>query len=137
MPKMNRPFEMLSTVAASLASQNGSRWATSVMPVPSMMFLVTAAAAPSDTNWSWERQYSSGNGGAPSRPPHGVSRLVGMWLCSGNHSDSKPRSSAALANSTGPMALSVGNIITPIFTSVLLVDEGALARVACHGRRRE
>ena len=105
------------------------------MPVPSMMFSVTAAAAPSDTNWSCVRQYSSGSGGAPSRPPHGVWRLVGMWLCSGNHSDSKPRSSVALANSTGPMALSVGNIITPIFTVVLLVIGAVVAAVADHGRR--
>ena len=64
-------------------------------------------------NWSWLRQYSSGSGGMFFLPPHGVLRLTGMWLCSGNQSDSKPRSSAALASSTGWTDLSVGKIITP------------------------
>src|SRR4051794_15269939 len=36
-----------------------------------------------------------------------------MWECSGNHSESKPRASTSLANSTGWMLLSVGNIMTP------------------------
>ena len=35
----------MSSEATSLASHSGSRWATSVMPVPSLSFVVTAAAA--------------------------------------------------------------------------------------------
>ena len=50
---------------------------------------------------------------APSTPPHGVSREIGMWLCSGNHSDSKPRASTCLASSIGWMVLSVGKMYTP------------------------
>ena len=52
--------------------------------------LVTAAHAVRARNWSWVRQYSSGRGGAPALPPQGVRRDTGMWLCSGNHSESKP-----------------------------------------------
>ena len=78
MPRMNLPLEIKSRDAHSFANHSGSLWATRVMPVPSIKFSVTAAAAAKPTNWSWVRQYSSGRGGAPSRPPHGVIRLVGM-----------------------------------------------------------
>src|SRR3954451_2429995 len=40
-----------------------------------------------------------------------------MWVCSGKKSDSKPRSSAMRASSSGATASSVGNIITPKSTS--------------------
>ena len=113
MPKRKRPPEIRSRLATSLASHTGSRCATRQMPVPSFRFSVTPAQAARAMNWSWLRQYSSGSGGMSFAPPHGVLRLTGMWLCSGNQSDSKPRSSAALASSTGWIDLSVGKIITP------------------------
>ena len=47
MPNSMRPLLMRSIVATSLAIQIGSRWATRVMPVPSIRFSVTAAAAAS------------------------------------------------------------------------------------------
>ena len=46
-------------------------------------------------------QYSFGSV-AP--PGHGLRRDVGMCVCSGNHSDSKPRSSLARARSSTRMA---------------------------------
>ena len=104
----------MSSDATSFASHSGSRWATSVMPVPSLMVLVAPAIAASATNWSWVRQYSSGSGGAPSRPPHGVRRLTGMCECSGNQRLSKPRASASLPSSTGWMPLSVGKMSSPM-----------------------
>src|SRR5258707_13449739 len=36
-----------------------------------------------------------------------------MWVCSGNHTDSKPRSSSARANSSGAIEYAVGNMTTP------------------------
>ena len=77
-------------MATALAVTIGSRWATSRMPVPrrsvvggggggaegderveaALVLLVDAA-------WS----------GATG---HGVRRLVGMWVCSGSHSESRP-----------------------------------------------
>src|SRR5262245_56636974 len=36
-----------------------------------------------------------------------------MCVCSGNHTDSNPRSSRAFASSSGAIAYSVGNITTP------------------------
>ena len=56
----------------------------------------------------WE--YSRGSSGPPGQ---GLRRLVGMWVCSGTNSDSKPRSSAARPSSTTSIAYSVGNIVTP------------------------
>ena len=84
--------------------------------MPILSVLVTAAAAVKATNGSCERQYSSGRGPSAGLPFQGVSRLVGMWLCSGNHNDSNPRSSQAWAKAIGWIALSVGNISTPIST---------------------
>ena len=84
-----------------------------MIPVPSLILLVTAPAIPKAMNWSCVRQYSSGSGGAFGFRPHGVSRLVGIWLCSGNQIDSKPRSSASLAKIIGLIALSVGNMFMP------------------------
>jgi hypothetical protein len=72
--------------------------------------LVAALAAMSATNGSYDDQYSLGS----SPPPgHGLRRLAGMCVCSGNHTDSKPRSSSARASSSGAIAYSVGNITTP------------------------
>ena len=67
------------------------------MPVPTRSFLVAAAAAISDTNGSRVCLYSSGSV-AP--PANGLRRLVGMCVCSGTKSDSKPRSSASRASSS-------------------------------------
>ena len=113
-PKRKRPFDNWSSVATSFASHNGSRWATRVMPVANLIDVVTAAAAARARNWSCVRQYSSGSGGAPSRPPQGVRRDTGMCECSGNHSDRKPLVSASRASSTGWMPLSVGKMTRPM-----------------------
>ena len=55
----------------------------------------------------------------------GVRRLVGMCVCSGRYSESKPRSSAARANSSEPIVWSVTNIVTPKRTRVPSVAVGA------------
>ena len=54
--------------------------------------------------------YSLGSG-----PPagQGVSRLAGIWVCSGTHRDSKPRSSQATANSAAGMVYSVLKLKIP------------------------
>ena len=44
---------------------------------------------------------------------YGVRRLVGMWVCSGSQTESRPRSSTAWASSTMPIDRSVANIVTP------------------------
>ncbi len=67
------------------------------MPVPTRSFLVAAAAAMRETKGSWVCAYSLGSG---SPEGNGVRRLVGMCVCSGTKSDSKPRSSAARASSS-------------------------------------
>ena len=41
--------------------------------------------------------------GSSAPPGQGVRRLVGIWVCSGKKSDSKPRSSAALAEALAPV----------------------------------
>ena len=45
MPKMNRPPEMLSTLATSLAVWIGSRWMSKQMPVATRIVLLANAAA--------------------------------------------------------------------------------------------
>ena len=72
--------------------------------------VVALAAAPSATSGSSDRLYFSGSS-APLGC--GVVRLVGMWVCSGSHSESRPRSSAARASSTTSIDTSVANIVTP------------------------
>src|SRR5258708_18115242 len=42
-----------------------------------------------------------------------------MWVCSGTHSDSNPRSSRARANGPGCMEPSVKNMTAPIFMAAL------------------
>ena len=42
-----------------------------------------------------------------------------MWVCSGTHSDSKPRSSSARPSGAGCMESVVKNITAPIFMSRL------------------
>lgn len=56
------------------------------------------------------RLYSSG-----SSPPAGwgVSRLTGMWVCSGNQIDSNPRDSASIASSAGWADSAVGKMARP------------------------
>ncbi len=94
----------------ALALAMGSRWAASMMPVPTRRRSVTMAAAVMATTGSRQRQYCSGR----SPPPgHGVSRLAGMWVCSGTQSESNPRASASRASSTMPIERSVGNIVIP------------------------
>jgi hypothetical protein len=82
------------------------------MPVPSRSVGAATAAAASATSGSCERQYSSGSSPLAA-PGYGVVRLVGMWVCSGSHSEAKPRSSVARASSTTSIDLSVANIVTP------------------------
>ena len=47
-------------------------------------------------------------------PGHGVRRLVGMWVCSVTHSDSKPRASSSAASRSGRIERSVGKISAPM-----------------------
>src|SRR4029450_4659052 len=56
--------------------------------------------------------YSSGNS-----PPPGYcdSRLAGIWVCSGNHSDSNPRASHSRASSSAGMVYSVLKLKMPSF----------------------
>ena len=68
-------------MATALAVTMGSRCATRQIPVPRRMREVTDAAAPSATNGSSVRLYSSGRSGSP--VGGGVFRLTGMWVCSG------------------------------------------------------
>jgi hypothetical protein len=112
MPKMNRPPEIISRLATSLAVVIGSRSMMRQIPVATLIRVVTAATAVSATKGSCVCQYSSGRS-AP--PGHGVRRLTGMWVCSGNQIDSKPRSSAALPSSAGWIEVSVGNMMRPNF----------------------
>ena len=91
----------MSTEAADLAATSTSCSGTSRMPVASLIVSVVPAAAASATNGSWVCQYSCGRSPPPGQ---GDWRLVGMWVCSGNQSDSKPRSSASLASSPGWIA---------------------------------
>ena len=89
----------------------GSRCATRQMPVPTTSRSVAAAAIASATNGSSVRLYSSRSSASP--VGGGVSRLVGMCVCSGTYSECSPRSSTARASSTGPIVWSVMNIVTP------------------------
>ena len=91
----------MSSDAADLADTNTSCSGTSRMPVPSINVSVVLAAAASATNGSCVCQYSCGRSPPPGQ---GDLRLVGMCVCSGNQSDSKPRSSASLASSPGWIA---------------------------------
>ena len=64
--------------------------------------------------------YSSGSWAPPAK---GLRRLVGMWVCSGTHSDSKPRASASRASSSMRIAYSVAKMQTPMcmrFSSCLV-----------------
>ncbi len=47
------------------------------------------------------------------RPPHGVVRAVGMWLCSVSHTDSNPNCSQWRATSMGCMVVSVAKMSIP------------------------
>src|SRR5205823_3763703 len=114
MPNTNRPPDRTSIDATSFARRIGSRWPTRQIPVPSWSRSVTTAAAVSARKGSYVREYSSGS----SPPPgYGVRRDVGMCVCSGRNSASKPRASASRASASGRMARSVENICTPTSTS--------------------
>src|SRR5262249_51116602 len=139
-PKSTRPFEIRSSVATSLAVTMGSRSTTRQMPVPRRSFVVTVAAAVSATNGSQLCQYSSGRAAPPGR---GLRRLAGMCVCSGNHTDSKPRSSRARAISSGRIVYSVGKITTPKSMAILRpallepvqLDDVVAGDLAPHARR--
>ena len=73
--------------------------------------VVADAAAPSATSGSRQRRYSSASSASP--VGGGVRRLTGMWVCSGSHSDCRPRASASRASSTMSMLTSVANIVIP------------------------
>ena len=96
MPKMNRPFEIWSTLATCLAVWIGSRSTRRQMPVATRIVLLARAAAVRAMNGSIVCQYCLGSS-AP--PGHGDCLLVGMCECSATHSDSKPSCSAAGASS--------------------------------------
>ena len=97
MPSSKRPPESRSRVAHSFASTMGSRSVSSAMAVPTRRVFVAAAAYASPTRGSTVFLYSSGSSPPPGQ---GLRRLVGMWVCSGTKSDSKPRSSASRASSS-------------------------------------
>ena len=101
MPKRTRPRERKSRLATSLAVVIGSRSTSRQIPEPTLSVVVTAAAVASATNRSCVRQYSFGRVGPPG---HGLRRETGMWVCSGNQSDSKPRASTARARSSTRIA---------------------------------
>ena len=86
------------------------------------MRVVTAAAIASDTVMSSRCEYTSGSGSPVNDPGHGVSRLTGMWLCSGSQSDSKPRSSTARASSAGEMPSSPSMSEMPIRAVCVTAD---------------
>src|SRR5262245_33395957 len=118
----------------------GSCSITRQIPLPILMVWVTAAAAASETKRSCVCQYSCGNS-AP--PGHGLRRLAGMCVCSGNHTDSKPRSSRARAISSGRIVYSVGKITTPKSMAILRpallepvqLDDVVAGDLAPHARR--
>ena len=110
-PKVKRPADTVSRLATALAVASGSCWATRQMPVPTRRRSVTEAAAARATKGSRHRRYCSGSSASP--VGGGVSRLVGMWVCSGTHRESKPRSSAARASSATAMERSVAKMVTP------------------------
>ena len=56
-------------------------------------------------------------------------RLVGMWVCSGIQTESKPRSSAARARSTTGIDWSVAKMVTPKRMVVPPVDRRPWAPV--------
>src|SRR6478752_6564048 len=141
MPSVRRPPERWSSVATCFARSMGSCWAISVMPVPRASRSVTAAACPRATKGSRVRPYSSG-----SSPPagYGVSRLTGMWVCSGRYSPANPRCSSSRATRTGVIVRSVRKIVVAIRmggSSVVVRDRpryavrraaGAVARSTTH-----
>ena len=111
MPKTNRPPESTSRLATALAVVIVSRSMIRQMPVPSLILFVLIAAAVSATKGSWEREYSGGNSPPPGK---GLRREVGMWVCSGNQSDSKPRASTSAPSSSGRIESPVGKMKMPM-----------------------
>src|SRR5262249_37738981 len=111
MPSRKRPLLSTSRLATDLAVVRVSRSMMRQMPVPTLRFLVAAAAAMRATNGSWVRLYSSGSGRPPAK---GLRRLVGMWVCSGTKSDSNLRASSSRARSSGRMERSVGKMHAPM-----------------------
>ena len=87
-------------VAIAFAATIGSCSTSRQMPEPILMREVAIAAAVIDTKGSMKCRYCLGMS-----PPsgNGVARLAGMCVCSGNQTDSKPRSSAARAQTSGRM----------------------------------
>ena len=69
-----------------------------MIPRPTLIVSVAAAAWVAATNGSNRRLYSRG-----SSPPagYGVARLAGMWVCSGKNTDSNPSASARVASHAG------------------------------------
>ena len=103
MPKMNRPLESMSRLATSLAVVIGSR-----------SIIKTDAGAQLEVGGSARGGGQSHKGviGVPVVPgegprprARGLCRLAGMWVCSGTHRDSKPRSSRRRAKSSGRMEI--------------------------------
>ena len=95
----------------AFAVTSGSRWAGSMTPVPNRIVEVTDAAAARAMSGSTDRLYSSASSASP--VGGGVRRDVGMWVCSGIHTESNPRSSAATATSGTGIDRSVEKIVTP------------------------
>jgi len=71
------------------------------MPDATLMRVVTAAAVARATKRSYVWEYSFGS---TDPPGHALRRDTGMCVCSGSHSDSKPRASASRASASGPIA---------------------------------
>src|SRR5258708_7221848 len=107
---MNRPPDTWSSEATDFAVWIVSRWITRQIAVASLSRVVTTAAAAKVTNGSITSKYcwvSSIEPGSVKR------RVTGMCECSATHSDSKPRSSSATANSAGDIEYSVKKIDAP------------------------
>ena len=87
-------------MAMALAVTIGSRWATRRMPVPRRSVVGGGGGGAEGDERVEARLYFSSMRRGRGSTGHGVLRLVGMWVCSGSQSESRPRSSTARASST-------------------------------------
>ena len=96
-PRVTRPFDIMSRLATTFAVTIGSRCGIRLIPVPIFRLVVAAAAKDSEMNGSRVCAYSFGSSPPPGQ---GDFRLIGICVCSGTNSEAKPRSSSARANSS-------------------------------------
>jgi hypothetical protein len=106
---------LVQVLATAFAQLMGSRCGRMTIAVPSLITSVTDAAAASATKGSSIEAYSRGTVSAS-----GKSVDSGMCECSETQKESKPISSARRATVAGFALVSVANMLTPIFMSLLL-----------------